>query len=138
MTVQTTSDRVQHIPPRRLWFGATGGAIAWALQGFVCFLITTQACADGSADWGPMSGMGVRVLLGCITLGFLLVAAASAWVSYRNWRMLAEQRHLMNAEGVGREQFMALIGVFVGTACVVGLIWAGIPSFFIDVCNSFR
>ena len=113
-------------------------AIAWAVQGFTCFLISTQECSDGTGSWGPLSGAGVRILLGCVTAGFLAVAAAAGWISYRNWRTLSERRRLMQAEGIGREDFMALAGVFVGAACVIGLIWAGIPAAFLPACSSFR
>ena len=138
MTLQTSSEQSQHVPPRRLWFGATGAAIAWAVQGFTCFLISTQECANGTGSWGPLSGAGVRILIGCITAGFLAIAAIATVISYRNWRILSEQRRLLEAEGIGREAFMALAGVFVGAACVIGLIWAGIPPLFLPACSSYR
>ena len=138
MSVETTSGQRRQIPPVRLWFGSTGAAVAWALQGSVCFLIATQACASGTGNWGPLSGPGVRILTGCITIGFLVMAALSGFVSYRNWRTLCGQRRLLDAEGIGRQEFMAIAGVFVGTASVIGLIWAGIPSIFIPTCVNFR
>jgi hypothetical protein len=138
MSLQATSDSTHHIRPASLWFGATAGAIAWALQGFTCFEIAVQACADGSGNWGPLSGPGVRVLLGLVTLAYLAVAAASGFVSYRNWRALANHRRLIDAEGVGREEFMAIAGAFVGVAAVIGLIWAGLPSLLIPTCTSYR
>lgn len=138
MAVETTTQHTHHIPPGRLWFGTTGAAIAWAVQGFTCFLISTQECADGTGSWGPLSGTGVRVLLICLTAGFLAVAAAATVVSYRNWRELSEHHHLMQAEGIGREQFMAIGGVFIGAASVIGLIWAGIAPIFLPACSSFR
>jgi hypothetical protein len=136
MPVQTNSEPVQRIRPARLWFGAAGAAGSWALQGFTCFLITTQECASGTGQWGPLSPTGVRLLLGCLTLGFLAVAAASGWVSYKNWRLLSGQRRLLEAEGFGREEFMALVGIFVGALSVLGLIWAGIPAIMIPACSS--
>jgi hypothetical protein len=138
MSVQTTSDPSQRVRPASLWFGATAGAVAWALQGFTCFEIAVQACADGTGNWGPLSGPGVRILLGCVTLGYLAVAAASGFVSYRNWRTLSNHRQLTHAEGIGREEFMAIAGFFVGAAAVIGLIWAGIPSILIPTCSSYR
>ena len=131
-------DTIQHIPPGRLWFGATGAAVAWALQGFVCFLIATQACGNGSGSWGPLSAVGVRVLIGAVSALFLAIAIASAMVSLANWKMLSEQGHIMEAEGRARENFMALTGVFVGLSSAVGLVWAGIPPIFFEVCNTWR
>ena len=139
MPVETSaSHRIQRIPPGRLWFGTTAAAVAWAVQGFTCFEIAVQACADGTDSWGPLSGLGVRILLGCLTLGFIAVAVAAGIVSYRTWTILAESRHLMQDEGLGREDYMALVGMFSSLACVVGLIWAGIPPIFFEVCNTIR
>jgi hypothetical protein len=139
MPVETAiHDRTQRIPPGRLWFGAAGAAVAWAIQGFTCFEIAVQACAGGTGSWGPLSGLGVRLLIGFLSLGFIAVAVAAGFVSYRNWIRLAESRHLKQDEGLGREDYMALVGMFTSLACVVGLIWAGVPPIFFDVCNTIR
>ena len=139
MAVQTSaSDRTHVIPPSRLWFGATGAAVAWAVQGFVCFQIAVQACANGTGSWGPLSGLGVRLFIGLLTLGFLAVAAAAGLISYRNWKTFSENHGLMEAEGRDWRAYLALAGVFVSATCVVGLIWAGIPPIFLEVCNTIR
>lgn len=126
------------IPPGRLWFGVTGAAVAWAVQGFTCFQIAIQACANGTGSWGPLSGLGVRLLIGFLTVGFLIVAAAAGLVSYRNWRTISETRDVMQAEGHDWQAYLGLAGVFVSVTCVVGLIWAGIPPIFFEVCNTIR
>jgi hypothetical protein len=133
---------VTHPPPRieqgRLWFGTVAGAAAWALHGFTSFLISTQACKDGNGNWGPLPAASVRLLLGGVTLLFLGVAVAGGLTSLRNWRQLSQRRHVLNAEGLGREDFMALIGVFVSTVFVLGILWAGIPPILVDVCVNAR
>jgi hypothetical protein len=138
MPVETTADRSPRIPPARLWFGAAGAAAAWALQGFTCFTMAVQACKDGTGSWGPLSPVGVRVLIGCVSLAYLAVALASGFVSYRNWRGLSDGRHLMQAEGYGREEYMALVGIFVGLTASVGLIWASMGPIFCNVCTTYR
>jgi hypothetical protein len=139
MPVQSAaSDQTHFIPPRRLWFGATGAAVAWALQGFTCFQIAVQACANGTGSWGPLSGLGVRLLLGVVTLAFLIVAGAAGVISYRSWRTVTESRELMQAEGHDWQAYVALAGVFASVTCSVGLIWAGIPPIFFEVCNTIR
>jgi hypothetical protein len=137
MPVETTIHRSPRIPPGRLWFGAAGAAVAWALQGFTCFQLAVQACKDGSGSWGPLSPIGVRILIGGVSLAYLAVALASGFVSYRNWRSLSD-RGVMQAEGYGREEYMALAGMFVGLTASVGLIWSGIPPIFVNVCNTLR
>jgi hypothetical protein len=138
MPVETSVDSPPRIPPRRLWFGSVGAAVAWALQGFTCFQIAVEACASGTGYWGPLSPAGVRILIGCVSAAYLAVAAASCFISYQNWKRLTEARGLMEAEGYGREEYMALAGIFVGITAGVGLIWSGLPPIFCNVCNTFR
>jgi hypothetical protein len=138
MSTETISGEARHITSGRLWFGAAGAAIAWALQGFICFLISTQACANGTGSWGPISASAVRILIGMVSLLFLAVSVASMLVAWLNWRALTDGRHLLEAEGIPRENFMAVTGMFVGLACSIGLIWAGIPAVFFEVCNTWR
>jgi hypothetical protein len=137
MPADTISERSPRIPPGRLWFGAVGAAVAWALQGFTCFLLSTQACANGTGHWGPLSGAGVRILLGCVAAAYLAAGVASGWVSYRNWRQLADSRPLLAAEGYGREEYMALAGVIVGVTAGVGLVWAAMAPIFENVCTTY-
>ena len=126
------------LPQRRLWFGTAAAAAAWALDGFVCFLISTQACKTGAGHLGPLGGPEVRILLGVITLIFLAIAVAGGFTSYSNWRSISEQRSLTHAEAVNREAFMSLIGVFLSVAFVIGIIWAGIPLIVTNVCINAR
>lgn len=138
MPTQTSTHPPTHTSPRSLWFGTTAAAIAWVLHGFVCEIISSQACQDGTGNWGPLSPLGVRWLLAGITLGFLAVAVAGGIVSFRNWRHLTESPDLVHAEGRRREQFMALGGIFVSAAFVIGIVWAGIPLIFLDICMKAR
>lgn len=138
MYVQSQPASTNHIPPGRLWFGTCAGAAAWAVHGFSSFLISTQACKDGTGSWGPLSSTGVRLLLGGVTVVLLAVAAAGLLTSYRNWRLLSQRRELMRAEGLGREDFMSLIGVFVGVVFLLAIVWAGIPPILVDVCINAR
>lgn len=134
----TLPEEAEHLPRRRLWFGVFAAAVAWVAHSSTCFIITTQACADGVSDWGPLSGTGVRILLGIITLALLAVAITGGVVSFHNWRELSEQRRLTQAEARGREEFLALIGLFISVSFVIGIIWAGIPLLLMDVCVSAR
>jgi hypothetical protein len=138
MPTQTISTPHLHIPPRRLWFGTAGAAVAWALHGTVCEIISAKACQNGIGSLGALSPFGVRWLLAGITLGFLAIAVAGGIISFRNWRHVAATNDLVHAESPQREQFMSLGGVFVSVAFVVGIIWAGLPLIFLDVCMKAR
>lgn len=122
------------IPQGRLWFGFASGALAWVVHGITGFFITWQACQDGDGAWGFLSELEVRWLLGVLTLGALAVAAVAGAVSFANWRRLRESRRFMEAEAPGREEFMALSGVFIGTAFFIGVLWAGLGPVLLDVC----
>jgi hypothetical protein len=138
MPAQVASDPPSRVSPRSLWFGATAAAIAWALHGAICAVISSQACLNGVGNLRSLSPAGVRWLLAGITLGFLAIAVIGGITSFRNWIQLAGQHDLVHAEGGGREQFMALGGIFVSAAFVIGIIWAGLPLIFLDICTKAR
>jgi hypothetical protein len=138
MYVESQPVPANRISSGRLWFGTCAGAVAWAVHGLISVMIATQACKDGSGSLGPLDPSGVRLLLGMLTFVLLLVAAAGAITSYRNWKLLAEDRNLTLDEGLGREDFMSIIGVFVGIVFFIGILWAGLPSLLIHVCVNAR
>ncbi len=138
MPAQVSPDHPSEISPRSLWFGTTAGAVAWALHGAACALISSEACVSGTGNWGALSADGVRWLLAAITLGFLAIAIVGGLISFRNWLHLAESHDLVHAEGRGRVQFMALVGIFLSATFVIGIVWAGLPLIFLDVCTKAR
>lgn len=138
MPTQSISGPHLHIPPRSLWFGTAGAAVAWALHGVVCEVISAEACRNNIGSLGLLSPLGVRWLLAAITLAFLAISVAGGIVSFRNWRHVTETRDLMHAEAPQREQFMSLGGIFLSAAFVVGIIWAGLPLIFLDICMKAR
>lgn len=142
------------IPRGRLWFGFVGAALAWLVHGFLCVVISASACRRGYYEWTWISAGGLQALLGVLTLLLLVIALAAGVVSFGNWRRLAAQRNqpqpessserppgrreLLHAEGRRREEFMALGGVFVSTAFVLGILWGGLPLIVVDICRSAR
>jgi len=73
-----------------------------------------------------------------VTLVLLITAISAGGVSFRNWRELSRGENLVNAEARGREEYMALIGVFVSFTLGIGIIWLGIPLAMIDLCVRAR
>lgn len=138
MPAQTTSPPSTPVSPRRLWFGATGAAVAWALQSTVCTVISSKACQNNVGNWGPLSPLGVRWLMGGITFVALAIAIAAGLASFRNWRTFSERQDLVRAEAGRRETFMAFVGVFSTVIFVIGILWAGIPLIMLDVCVKAR
>lgn len=139
MPAQIASDPPSsRISARSLWFGTTAAAVAWALHGAICEIIASEACRTGVGNLWALSPLGVRWLLAGITIVFLAIAVAGGITSFRNWIQLAEHHDLVHAEGSGRPQFMALGGIFVSLAFVIGIIWAGLPLIFLDICMTAR
>lgn len=136
------STKVQNpaVPPNRisqgrLWFGVVAGAVAFTIQEFACFQIAIQACKDEHLGaWGPLDPAGVRWVLGGISIFMLLIAIWGGIVAYRNWRVMSEQRRLLRAEGMNRESYMALFGLFTNISFAIGIIWAGIPMAILNTC----
>jgi hypothetical protein len=128
----------QPISPARLWFGFAGSAGSWIALGILDLLITWQACLGkeqyGAAHFEP----GVKVIYLVVTLVLLITAISAGGVSFRNWRELSRGENLVNAEARGREEYMALIGVFVSFTLGIGIIWLGIPLAMIDLCVRAR
>lgn len=127
-----------HISPARLWFGFVGSAGSWIALGVIDLLITWQACLGQEQYGGAHLEPGVKVLYFVVTVLLLITAVAAGGVSFRNWRELSRNGSLANAEGRGREEYMALIGVFVSFTLGIGIVWSGIPIAIIDLCVRAR
>lgn len=126
------------IPPKRLWFGFSGAAVAWIIAGVADAWLAWVACMGHEAGSGVFSAVGLRVLLGVITFGLLAMATAGGLVSFRNWRRLSQSSEFMEAEGRGRQQFMALVGVFISVSLGIGIIWFAIPIYILGICVRAR
>jgi hypothetical protein len=126
------------VSPKRLWFGFSGAAVAWIIAGLVDAWIAWIACMGHEAGSGVFTPAGMRVLLGVVTFGLLAVATAGGLISFRNWRRLSDSHEFVEAEGRGRKQFMALVGVFISVSLGIGIIWFSIPIYVLGICVRAR
>jgi hypothetical protein len=126
------------VPAKRLWFGFSGAALAWIIAGLVDVWLAWIACMGHEAGSGIFTSVGMRVLLGVVTFGLLAIATAGGLISFRNWRRLSESRDFMEAEGRGRKQFMALVGVFISISLGIGIIWFSLPIYILGICVRAR
>ncbi|HLZ42166.1 MAG TPA: hypothetical protein VKQ11_14450 [Candidatus Sulfotelmatobacter sp.] len=126
------------IPRNRLWFGFSGAAVAWIIAGLADAWLAWVACMGHEVGSGVFTSVGMRVLLGAITFGLLAVATAGGLVSFNNWRRLSQSREFLEAEGRGRQQFMALVGVFISVSLGVGIVWFAIPIYILGICVRAR
>ncbi|MGB7439192.1 MAG: hypothetical protein WBR26_15125 [Candidatus Acidiferrum sp.] len=138
MATQPTTAGLTSFPQGRLWFGTCAGAAAWAMQGFLCVAISAALCHANYSGLEGTRETGTFILLVVITaalLGLTLIAAA---VSFSNWQRLTNNRPLMSAEATGREQYMALIGVFANVVFTLGILWGLLAVLLVHMCVRAR
>jgi hypothetical protein len=132
-------NRVPSVPAHKLWFGFTGSACAWVGLAVGDVLLAWWACLQEGQSFGFSSvrpGIGFAFFGATIIL--LALAIAAGLTSYRNWKKLSSEASLKDAEGRGREEFMALMGVFVSVTLGFGLVWLTIPLLILNVCVRAR
>jgi hypothetical protein len=132
------TNRAGHIAPGRLWFGVAASVAAWFVLGLADILLTWAACEHREQLGGASGHPGILLLTVLITVVLFATIVASGTVSYRNWRRLSADAGLESAEGRGREEFMALLGVFVSLTLGFSVIWLALPLFIIDLCMRTR
>ena len=134
MSEQTQATVTKTVSPLRLWFGFAGAAVAWVLAGLLNVVLAWEACVSDNSGSFFFTQMGVRVVLGIITLVMLALASAAGLISFRNWRLLLRQSAFLEAEGRGRQEFMAIFGVFVSACLGVGIFWFVLPIYIVRFC----
>jgi hypothetical protein len=130
--------RIDHVAPGRLWFGVAASAAAWFVLGLTDILLTWAACLHREQFGGASGHPAILLLTIAITIALFVIIVASGTVSYRNWRRLSADADLESAEGRGREEFMALLGVFVSLTLGFSTVWLALPLFIIDLCVRTR
>lgn len=129
-----SSPRVRDLPHRRLWFGTVGAAAAWVSLVCIDVLINWQACTH-QLDYGvPPPQTGARVLIGCMGLLLLLTALAAGLTSYRSWKKLTREEHVLNTKAVERPEFMAFAGMIVTATMGMGILWLTLTPIFLNIC----
>jgi hypothetical protein len=132
------TNRPEHVTPGRLWFGVAASAVAWSVLGMADVLLTWAACLHRDQSGGASRHPGILLLTILITVVLFATIVASGIVSYRNWRRTSADADLESAEGRGREEFMALLGVFVSLTLGFSVLWLALPLFILDLCVRTR
>lgn len=130
--------RREEVQPRKLWFGLSAAFFCWFLLGIAEMFITWRACLRREQLGNAFSDPSASAASFVVTFFLIGVAAAAGFVSYMNWRRLSSQRKFIEAEGRGRPEFMALIGVIASVTLGVGMVWMGLPLFILRLCARVR
>jgi hypothetical protein len=102
-------------------------------------LLAWWACLQEGQSFGSSHVRpGIGLAYFGVTFVLLALAIAAGTTSYRNWKMLASDARLRDAEGRGRQEFMALLGIFVSATLGFGLVWLTIPLFILNMCVRAR
>lgn len=126
------------VTSKRLWFGLIASAVAWVSLGFLDILITWRACVHQEEFGNPVAHPAARMIYAAVAALLFIVVLASGITSYRNWRMISQQREILNATATDRREFMALLGVFVSITLGVSVLWLAIPPLVIELCMRAR
>ncbi len=130
--------RPPSITPRRLWLGIVVSGSAWFLLGIAEMFITWRACMHNE-EFGTASSQPPATLASFVVSFFLLgLVAAGGFMSYTTWRGLSRQRSLVQAEGRGQHEFIALVGVFFSLTLGAGMVWMTLPLFILRLCARVR
>jgi uncharacterized membrane protein YphA (DoxX/SURF4 family) len=76
----------------------------------------------------------VRLLYGLLALALLAVSIWSGVISFRNWQRLSAHKDFIEAQGVERHEFMAVLGVIITVTLGMGALWLALPPIFLDIC----
>lgn len=133
-----TTIRANSVSEARLWFAVAMGFFAWHLSGTAGMFITWRAGlhheAFGNACSAPWAYAAAFASIGFL----LLLTIIAAIVGTRDWHRLTGERHIWDGEGLGRKDFMAMIGVYTCFTLGVGMVWMLIAHFILQYCLRMR
>jgi len=133
MVTEETVQRTE-ISPGRLWFGLAASAVAWASLEVIDILITWGSCVHREQTGFASPHPGARALYIVVALILFCTVLIAGTISYRNWRVLSQQREILQAAATERREFMALLGVFVSLTLGMGVLWLSIPPLWLEFC----
>lgn len=126
------------VRPARLWVGVVVSGAAWFLVGIAEMFITWRACLHNE-QFGSASSHPSATAASFVVSFFLLgLVAAAGFVSYYEWRRLSTQPSLVEAEGRGHHEFLALVGVLFSITLGAGMVWMCLPLFILRLCARVR
>jgi hypothetical protein len=118
--------------------GVVVSGAAWFLVGIAEMFITWRACLHNE-QFGSASSHPSATAASFVVSFFLLgLVAAAGFVSYYEWRRLSTQPSLVEAEGRGHHEFLALVGVLFSITLGAGMVWMCLPLFILRLCARVR
>jgi hypothetical protein len=107
-----------------LWIGVLGGPITWLCSFEARFALAPWACTFQSKL--ALHGVGCAAVLLC---------AAFALLSWREWKALGEQEPVAAGGAPARSTFMAIGGIVLSIGCLLIVIAQTIPEMILGACE---
>ncbi|MFN7945046.1 MAG: hypothetical protein U0Z53_06820 [Blastocatellia bacterium] len=107
-----------------LWAGLMAGPVAWALAQQVGYLFVTLDCSYEK-----------MLMLSPVMLLTLLIAAAGALISWRNWQRAGGELPDEGGSVISRSRFMAVVGMLLSSFALLLVIAEWLPVFFYRQCQ---
>lgn len=138
MPVQSEPRNLTPLDQPRLWFGFAGSAAAWLVLLTADLLLAWKACTQLPNGFDVLSLRWAIYLFAAITVLLLAVTVAAGIVSFNNFQRFSSHASLAHTEASGREEFMALGGVFISVVLSLGIVWLGLPFIILTLCTRAR
>ena len=100
--------------------------------------ITWRACLHNEQFGNAQSDPAATAASFVVSFFLLGVVAAAGWLSYTTWRRLSTQHKFLEAEGRGRHEYVALVGVLASITLGAGMVWMCLPLFILRLCARVR
>src|SRR5665213_4204684 len=138
MPIQKKPQKLTPLDQNRLWFGFAGSAAAWLALFTADLLLAWKMCTELPNGSDVLSLGWAIYLFAALTLILLAVTIAAGIVSFGNFQRISNHASLAHTEATGREEFMALGGMFISLVLGLGIVWLGIPLIIINLCTRAR
>lgn len=117
-----------------LWFVGFAGPVLWSLQLLANYVLVSLACRTGVIGGEVLGIAGVHLLLIGIMLALALVVLYAGLTAFRIARRIGINEESGAIASLTRRRFMAFAGVLYSIMFAIGIIWSGLPAFFVTPC----
>lgn len=123
-------------PGKQAWFSIAGAPVAWFAQELLGWLVASQSCAqpDREAILSPAAVRAVEIAIAAVALTVALLALRAGVAAWRH----AGDAHLRAVHAQDRPTFLAAAGIIVSIVFAVGIVWAGLSTALLPVCEAVR
>lgn len=122
-----------------VWFGAVGGAFAWAVQFVANLAFSFAQCRQPVMRWQlPVHAWEIGLSAGAFVVA-LASTAVSAWMYLRTFRIDdvagMERRGDGSVPPIGRIHFLAIVGLTVNLLAASIIVLDGVGAPLLPICQ---